>query len=375
MKRFGKIIASVLILALILTCTGIAEELPQLSYELAIPAEEFDAISPDDPEMLAFIEDAVYCQLADTLDPDQYFIEEVSAVYVSREYLEECEYNQKANIFFGYSLEELDAAFEGTRYVFTLGDDGKTNVEPFVEIPNETFNQIVRNVAIGTGVIIVCVVVAAVTQNPAAAASAGKAVKAVFTISSAAAKGAATFAVTTAGISGATAAITTGFQTNDMDCALEAGILAASEGYKYGAIAGAVQGIAAGIIQVKESGRIFRKFKTGTEQAELYPEGVEFTKHNGELYPRFEKWAKATAKFDKPTKATALNHTGLSGNYYWDAKLANAQCGFKCTPKGYVWHHVEDMQTMILVPQKLHSVAFDGMPHIGGASLIKAFLA
>lgn len=44
------------------------------------------------------------------------------------------------------------------------------------------------------------------------------------------------------------------------------------------------------------------------------------------------------------------------------------------TPAGYVWHHVEDMQTMILIPQDLHSVAMGGMAHTGGASLIKALL-
>ena len=106
-----------------------------------------------------------------------------------------------------------------------------------------------------------------------------------------------------------------------------------------------------------------------------YPEGVEFTKAaDGSLFPRFEKWAKATARFDPPSLDTALNHTGLSGNYYWDAKLANAKCGFSKTPAGYVWHHVEDMQTMILIPQDLHSVAMGGMAHTGGASLIKALL-
>ena len=143
------------------------------------------------------------------------------------------------------------------------------------------------------------------------------------------------------------------------------------------AISSSISAIRSIIVSTKSGNKIGQSivretkfFSEGTEQAIKYPGGVEYT--NG--FPRFEKWAKASAKFVKPTLNAGKNHTGLSGNYYWDSKLANAQCGFKTTPKGYVWHHVEDMQTLILVPQDLHSTAFGGMFHKGGASLIKEFL-
>lgn len=116
-------------------------------------------------------------------------------------------------------------------------------------------------------------------------------------------------------------------------------------------------------------------FAEGTKQAKKYSEGVEFTiGPGGKAYPRFEKWSIAEAKFKKPTLKAAKNHTGLSGNYYWDSKLANELNGFSKTPSDYVWHHVEDMQTMILVPQDLHSSYFGGMSHVGGASIIKEYL-
>lgn len=111
-------------------------------------------------------------------------------------------------------------------------------------------------------------------------------------------------------------------------------------------------------------------FPEGSSQALKYSEGIEFTQGaDGNMYPRFEKWAEATATFDEPSLDSALNHDGksLCGNYYWDAKAANQQCGYEKTPKGYVWHHVEDMKTMILIPQDLHSVAMGGMAHTGGA--------
>jgi filamentous hemagglutinin len=109
----------------------------------------------------------------------------------------------------------------------------------------------------------------------------------------------------------------------------------------------------------------------GTPQSVKYPQGVDFDL-NG--YPRFEKYAIDKVDFDFPTKEGVANGKCLSGNYQADAKLANAKLGYSSTPNGYVWHHVEDMTTMILVPQDLHSVAFGGVAHSGGASLIKAFL-
>ena len=342
---------------------------PALNDVVENNVPEYDTL--DNPDLLCYTENTIYSELVNTLDPELFYVEGVSTTYISTEYLEELSYNSQANIFFGYSPSDLDAQFQGKRYVFTLDESGQTGVQELVEIEDETYDKVVKNVAIGSGIILVCVTVAVITKNPAATATAGKTVKMIFTASSMGAKAGTTMALQSAGIGGAAAAIMEGIRTGDVKMALKAGLVGASEGFKFGAIFGSVKGIADGIRIVGNS----RFFPSGSEQALKYPEGVEFTKGtDGQIYPRFEKWAKATAKFDSPNLDTALNHTGLSGNYYWDAKLANAQCGFSKTPSGYVWHHVEDMQTMILIPQDLHSVAMGGMAHTGGASLIKALL-
>lgn len=321
-------------------------------------------------DMLGFIQDSVYADLVDTLDPDMYFVEEVQVVYISQEYLDEVAYNSQANIFFGYTLEELDEQFEGKRYIFTLGEDNNTAVTEFVAY-DDSYEKIIRNVAIGAGVILVCVTVAVVTKNPALAVGAGKTIKAVFSISSSMAKGATVFALKGAAISGVTTAVIEGVQTGDFNYAIKQGAIAASEGFKIGAITGAAKELITGLYTVGDT----TFFKGGTEQARKYPKGVRFTKgEDGNLYPRFEEYAKAKATFNMPDPISAANHTGLSGIYYWDEKLANAQCGFTSTPLGYVWHHLEDMRTMLLVPQDLHSVAKGGMYHTGGASLIRALL-
>lgn len=351
-----------------------ASESAPIPTEIILPEAneqevQFDELSDD--ELLDYVENAVYAELVETLDSDEYYVEGVETKYISREYLEEVAYNSQSNIFFGYTLAELNEQFQGAHYVYTLGDDGQTAVQELVEVQDDTYDKVVKNVLIGSGVILVCVTVAVITKNPAASATAGRTVKLIFTASSMGAKAGTKMALQAAGFGGLTAAIMEGFRTGDWDQALKAGLLGASEGFKFGAIFGTVEGIANGIIVVGNT----RFFKPGSPQALKYPEGVEFTTGtDGLKYPRFEKWAQATAKFDAPTLEAAANHTGLSGTYYWDAKLANAQCGFSQTPAGYVWHHVEDMQTMILVPQDLHSVAMGGMSHTGGASLIKAFL-
>lgn len=365
MKKHIRLIALALIFAMLMTNTCFAETSTEETIEIPLTVEDLGYTSLDDPDFIAGVEEAVYCKLAEELDPDEYFIEDISAVYISKEYLEEREYNLRSNVFFGYTMEELNATFEGTRYVFLPGEDGQTTVQNFNEIPDDTFNKIIKNVAIGTGVIVVCAVVAAATANPAAAVGAGKAIKAVFVLSSSAAKTATAFAVTTAAVSGASAAVVEGYQTGDLDGALLAGALAASEGYKIGAIAGAVTGIANGLTQLGDT--VY--FKEGTEQANRYPEGIRFTSKNGENYPRFEKYSIKTLKFEQPTIEGAKKGLALTGYQSHDTALANRLCGFKTTPAGYVWHHVEDMRTMILIPKDVHS-----MWHKGGASLIRKLL-
>ncbi len=196
------------------------------------PEIKFTGMSDD--TLLPYMENTVYTQLVRDLDSSEYFIEKVSAVYVSQEYLQELSYNSQANVFFGYSLADLDAYFEGTRYVFTLGDDGQTTVEALQVVEDTTYEQLLKNVAIGTGVILVCITVSAVT--------AGAGAPAVSMIFAVAAKTGATCALSGSLISGLTSAVVKGYQSGDMSAALKAGALGASEGYKWGAISGALVG-------------------------------------------------------------------------------------------------------------------------------------
>lgn len=87
--------------------------------------------------------------------------------------------------------------------------------------------------------------------------------------------------------------------------------------------------------------------------AKKYPDGVKFTK---EGFPDFSPYSSKTVTVD-----------GLQGDAYYDFIKANQVTGYKTTPKGFTWHHVEDGTTMMLVPSDLHST----VRHTGGASLIR----
>lgn len=183
----------------------------------------------NDTDLPDYIEDTLYTSLVSELDSDEYFVENVEAVYISQEYLDELAYNSQANVFFGYTLAELNQQFNGSKYIFTLGGDNETTVKPWEDY-DDTYEQIIRNVAVGTGVILVCVTVSVVS---------GGTVSMIF---AAAAKKAASFARFGAALGGVSAGIVKGVQTGDMDEALKAAALAGSEGFKWGAIIGAILG-------------------------------------------------------------------------------------------------------------------------------------
>lgn len=81
--------------------------------------------------------------------------------------------------------------------------------------------------------------------------------------------------------------------------------------------------------------------------------GVRF-KDNG--YPDFSGHARESVEVK-----------GLTGVPSKDAPMANKAAGLESTPRGYVWHHVEDGKTMQLVLEDLHAKT----GHSGGADLLR----
>ncbi|QWT40383.1 RHS repeat-associated core domain-containing protein [Dickeya dadantii] len=92
--------------------------------------------------------------------------------------------------------------------------------------------------------------------------------------------------------------------------------------------------------------------------------GVKSTKNGGLDY------ANSNALYSKEG-VNPIRRIEYTGNYHKDFEQANmAVLGRKTTPKGYVWHHLDDYDpvtntgTMQLVQQAAHK----GIPHVGGVS-------
>ena len=251
MKR---LIALILVCALLTGCTpqtnsdGIQEETtapatsqPKSSYSFTEeePPEFSDL---NDVNLLPYLEDSIYSELVTALNSEDYFVENVNAIYISKEYLEEVAYNSQENIYFGYTLSELDSYFQGTRYAFTLGDDGQTIVTEFQKY-DDTYDQMLKNVAIGTGVILVCVTVSIVTYGAGAPA--------VSMIFAASAKTGTIMALSSGVFSGVSAGVVKGIETGDLNESMKAAALAGSEGFKWGAISGTIAGGAGEAIALK----------------------------------------------------------------------------------------------------------------------------
>ena len=108
---------------------------------------------------------------------------------------------------------------------------------------DDTFDKVIRNVAIGTGVILLCVTVSVVTGGLGAPAAS--------MIFAASAKSATVFALSSGVISGVSAGVVEGLQTHDFDKAIKAAALKGSEGFMWGAVTGAVVGGATEAIALK----------------------------------------------------------------------------------------------------------------------------
>lgn len=159
MRRLLSIFLAISLIAVCLPGCGVEEDGAGGGDFIEEQPASFDNLS--DPGLPRYIQDKVYGQLVETVGED-YFVENVEAVYWSQEYIDDLIYNSQANVYFGYTLDEIEAAYQGGRYVFTLGENGETVVRPF-EAYEDVLGQIIEDVSVGSGVILLCVTVSAVT--------------------------------------------------------------------------------------------------------------------------------------------------------------------------------------------------------------------
>ena len=273
---------------------GTASPTPVESIEMTSLNDEMVSFSRmDDPDYLAFLQGVLCAGLEEQFCSDDYSIDSIKVVYLSKEYLEELEYNSRANIWFGYTLEEIKEAFGDVPYVFTLGEDNTTIVVPF-ESYDDTYERVIKNVAVGAGVILICATVSVVTGGVGAAT--------ISTIFAASAKTGVSMGLSWAAFSGLIAGTIEGVKTKDVESAVKAAALAGSEGFKWGAIAGAVIGGVGEVIKLRTPPETVKAEELASET----PRGAELralNKYGGEEQITFlngEEVAFGTAGATRP---------------------------------------------------------------------------
>ncbi|WP_423832157.1 HNH/ENDO VII family nuclease [Streptococcus equinus] len=181
----------------------------------------------------ASLKEQIYEEVVDKLGTSDCFVENIETKYVSQEYLEELTYNSKENIYFGYTESELEKLFQNKKFVFTYDSDSNSTVVKKLEDVDTTYGDIIKNVAVGTGVILICATVALTTSSTAPAVS---------VIFAASAKSGAIVAAQSGLISSVISAAIEYNNTEDINKALKKGALEGSKDFKWGAFTGAIVG-------------------------------------------------------------------------------------------------------------------------------------
>lgn len=228
MKWIRKICNKTLIMMFIvsiLVCGCTQNKMNNVSNEI----ERLKFTGLDDENLHDYVLETLYSGIDSNFTTDDYQIQEITTIYLSKEYLEELDYNSKSNLYFGYTLSELASKFNGKKYVFEVDENNQTTVVEFKDYENN-YKKMIKNVLIGTGVILICATVSLAT---------GGTVSIIFAAS---AKTATEFAVSSAALSGIISSAIEYYKTGNIEKSLEKGALNASESFKWGAILGGVTG-------------------------------------------------------------------------------------------------------------------------------------
>ena len=240
-----------------------------------LPDVDLNLLSQE--EMNQFISDTALAEMEYRLESDEYKLESVDVVYLSKEYVDELEYNSKENVFFGYTLSELDQQFAGQKYIFTLGENGETIVK-VIENNDKYLETVIKNVAIGAGVIVVLITVSVVTSG----AGTAPVVQVLHGICVAGAQKGLLGAALGTCIGGIGSGIAEYAKTGDTSRIAESMLVGASYGFEIGAISGAAIGVGTKSYDLyKASKSILDPYKAEQVAADFYKGEMQKAFKNG----------------------------------------------------------------------------------------------
>lgn len=320
-------------------------------------------LSVQDTDLLTYMEDVIYYDLLEELDSTDYCLEDVQTVYVSQEYIEELTYNSLENVYFGYRLSEIKEVFGDTPWFFTVDENGQTVVTEYQYVEFEyNFNKMIKDIAIGAGVILVCATVGLVTAPT---------MPAVSMIMMVSAKTATKFALSSGALGFVAGGLVTYIETGDVDQSLQAAMDSAGEGFKMGAIAGAVAGAGKEALFLNKASTNLSWNEVATIQKESkYPADVISQIHNMSEY---EALANADLKPVLINNQTALVPSDVDFNLIDDNGLTNLQrmerglAPLDVNGNSYELHHIgqEANATLAMLTKEQHdSIALHGFKDV-----------
>lgn len=252
-----KLLALLLVCSMIVSLRGplVSNAEPAIGNEIGFTSFKslsgLNEIKVDDPEFSDLTANELYLDIGELLAYEGYGNSEiqVDVSYYPKEYIKTLASNSQENIYFGYKLSELDELFVGKKYYFTCDDSGETTVKEFKPYEDNTYDQVIRNIAIGTGIIVISVTITLASGGFGAPVVAGSAVSAINVIFSSAATSATVTALSGGLVSSVVASATVAMQTNDWEEIQKAAALAGSEGFMWGAVVGAATGAYSGAMR------------------------------------------------------------------------------------------------------------------------------
>lgn len=220
-KMFHFLLICIVLLPSLLGCSS-ANEQKQASLKIKDKNTQINEVEEVDESNLSYL-------VSESLENSKYpiLVEDIAIQKMSQEYYEELKFNSQENIYFGHTESQLLKMFDTTKYSFTVDSNGKTIVGLDSDLFKENYlSKAMENVAIGSGVIIVCASVSVVLSGGATTPMAILIVAGKLTTEAALAS--AISGVVTAGISK--------FNGESNEKIIENTITSASEGFKYAAI-------------------------------------------------------------------------------------------------------------------------------------------
>ena len=269
----------------------------------------------NDERFHEYLIETLYANLEGSFENEDYTVEQISTVYLSKEYLEELDYNSKSNIYFGFTQEDLDKIFDGKKYVFNVGADNQTIVEEY-KFVEDNYYKMIKNVLIGTGVVLVLVTVSTVTGGS------------IGSILAFASKTGTKFALTGGFSSGIISTLVNYYKSGDIKAALEKGELDASESFKWGAIIGSITGGAQATINYFKNAKYLKSLNF-QDRGRLSEKRVLEKYSNGKAqlsYLNGKEVPLSTSGATRPDVSIPLSNGGIEGIEVKNTELLCNSC-------------------------------------------------